>query len=639
MSDPRVLSSRSASQCQPESTEKPSLLWPYSPLQINLPSYFSSGPVDNLALPYSFASMSLQLQDSNNAEARQGPLISSITSTSTASSGVGEDPAEPLDYRSASKKSNKGHVIHSYTDYSDVPEDFQGYGTAQKRNTGGVLTTFPEKLHQLLAENKFPDVISWLPHGRSFLVHKTKDFESCVMGSYFTHTKITSFQRQLNLYGFKRITKGADRGSYYHEYFLRWMPKLCARMRRQKVKGTGTKPLPDPENEPNFYTMKPLTPPIKTEEPGTQKARVSTSNESNDNASSKSESDKLSKINLSALNTSAFSKVTVKPDSVISQERKVAATVSRNASTWANKRTEFNALQLVGQEMSKNPIRRRSALKHDVLKIAEFADNASPGEIQRTTNDSAGGRNVVRRQSIEFARQLWVGTYNTLLPPNQDTTWTEKVGISDCARSEAIQPYKNESDDAGKLDRRRYVEFAQEMWIGNGKHDSCENANRGSGVARRRSTRASITSIDSEQFMSNEFKRERRSSISRGGVRRLSQKRLSITSLGSFNRQLLGSEGKTGGRRSSLMSLGSSASFDFDEDIADAFSKRMSLVSVGSSLFNFKKELEEHGASEYKAHSDGSCAWREDGILNRRHSMLTDLDYDNLFDDSDVASV
>ena len=53
------------------------------------------------------------------------------------------------------------------------------------------------------------------------------------MPKYFRQSKLTSFQRQLNLYGFSRITAGADRGGYYHELFLRNKVFLCQNMVRR----------------------------------------------------------------------------------------------------------------------------------------------------------------------------------------------------------------------------------------------------------------------------------------------------------------------------------------------------------------------------------------------------------------------
>jgi hypothetical protein len=76
-----------------------------------------------------------------------------------------------------SKPNRKRGVPHVYRDYSHVP-DATGY---VRKKTGGVTQPFPEKLHEMLEGGNEPSVVSWLPHGRAFLVRKPKDFTSHVM--------------------------------------------------------------------------------------------------------------------------------------------------------------------------------------------------------------------------------------------------------------------------------------------------------------------------------------------------------------------------------------------------------------------------------------------------------------------------
>lgn len=152
--------------------------------------------------------------------------------------------------KSSSRPQPPRHVYH---DYSALPDS----GQFVRKKTGGVTVPFPEKLMNMLDRESHSrrDVVSWSVHGRSFVVRRPRAFATEVMPDHFRQSKLTSFQRQLNLYGFRRITQGRDAGAYYHELFLRGRPHLSAMMQRQKVKGTGHKQPTDVASEPNFYAM------------------------------------------------------------------------------------------------------------------------------------------------------------------------------------------------------------------------------------------------------------------------------------------------------------------------------------------------------------------------------------------------
>uniref|UniRef100_A0A7S2KH62 HSF-type DNA-binding domain-containing protein n=1 Tax=Leptocylindrus danicus TaxID=163516 RepID=A0A7S2KH62_9STRA len=160
-------------------------------------------------------------------------------------------------------KGERMKVRHDYQDFSHVDDELFSLEHPKVMKRGGVVTPFPEKLHDMLEKidgDNLAHVVSWQSHGRAFLVRDPKEFVKEVLPVYFRQSKITSFQRQLNLYGFRRITHGPDNGAYYHQLFLRGRPKLCQGMVRVKIKGTGTKAANNPEHEPNFYEMPPVGP-------------------------------------------------------------------------------------------------------------------------------------------------------------------------------------------------------------------------------------------------------------------------------------------------------------------------------------------------------------------------------------------
>jgi len=79
------------------------------------------------------------------------------------------------------------------------------------------VTPFPWRLHEMLeATENSPEesqIVSWLPPDyKTFKVHNSQEFTTKIIPSWFKHKCYKSFQRQLHLYGFRRIQKGPRKG-------------------------------------------------------------------------------------------------------------------------------------------------------------------------------------------------------------------------------------------------------------------------------------------------------------------------------------------------------------------------------------------------------------------------------------------
>lgn len=101
------------------------------------------------------------------------------------------------------------------------------------------VVSFPSKLYNLLEdadEQGFSDLIAWQKEGQSFKIHKVEEFSTKIMVSYFSQTKFKSFQRQLNMYGWKKVQVGPNKGGYYHPDFIRGSPDLCRDIVRRRSK-------------------------------------------------------------------------------------------------------------------------------------------------------------------------------------------------------------------------------------------------------------------------------------------------------------------------------------------------------------------------------------------------------------------
>jgi HSF-type DNA-binding len=97
-------------------------------------------------------------------------------------------------------------------------------------------------------------LIRWLPHGRAFSVIDKNRFVNEVLPQYFPkQNDYTSFQRQLNTYGFLRLYRDDD--GYYHELFLRSRPSLVNLIPRPARAIYSSRQTFDPGSEPDLYAM------------------------------------------------------------------------------------------------------------------------------------------------------------------------------------------------------------------------------------------------------------------------------------------------------------------------------------------------------------------------------------------------
>ena len=117
-------------------------------------------------------------------------------------------------------------------------------------------TTFPYKLYATLDDKRSESSIKWLPHGLVlFCIHDKEVFTTHVMPRYFKATKMRSFQRQLNLWGFKRIVSGVDTDAWRHASFIRGHPQYLKSIDRTGKPSRARNSLHHYNYNPDFYQM------------------------------------------------------------------------------------------------------------------------------------------------------------------------------------------------------------------------------------------------------------------------------------------------------------------------------------------------------------------------------------------------
>ena len=129
-----------------------------------------------------------------------------------------------------------------------------------QRARRGAAITFPMKLHELLESlPKTETAISWQHHGRAFKVRDKEKFAHEILPTCFCYeSHYASFQRQLNIYAFLRISGGPDEGAYYNPLFLRSRPELCTLMSRKVSVRNCVRQSVDATTEPDLCDLPPM---------------------------------------------------------------------------------------------------------------------------------------------------------------------------------------------------------------------------------------------------------------------------------------------------------------------------------------------------------------------------------------------
>jgi hypothetical protein len=85
-----------------------------------------------------------------------------------------------------------------------VSDDDENRSKESPSRASGKREIFPEKLIDILSDNSLSDIVSWLPHGRSFVIIRPDMFTEQVLPKYLppvdarASTKYPSFTRKLN---------------------------------------------------------------------------------------------------------------------------------------------------------------------------------------------------------------------------------------------------------------------------------------------------------------------------------------------------------------------------------------------------------------------------------------------------------
>ncbi|KAG5098879.1 hypothetical protein JHK82_048733 [Glycine max] len=96
-----------------------------------------------------------------------------------------------------------------------------------------VPAPFLTKTYQLVEDPSTDHIVSWGEGDTTFVVWRPPEFARDLLPNYFKHNNFSSFVRQLNTYGFRKIVP--DRWEFANEFFKKGAKNLLCEIHRRKT--------------------------------------------------------------------------------------------------------------------------------------------------------------------------------------------------------------------------------------------------------------------------------------------------------------------------------------------------------------------------------------------------------------------